>query len=108
MCEEIHASRIEKQVPIQSFDWGARVVARLRRGWIGIHMTTGVYSEAAQLEMVEDQYSILLINELDLIKELCRMARDDHSGEIRACIDHILGRDAVSVTSRWPEEILLE
>ncbi|MFE3206093.1 restriction endonuclease [Embleya sp. NPDC059237] len=44
----------------------ARVVARLRRGWIGIFVTTRYHSEAAQLEMVEDQYPIARVNGSDL------------------------------------------
>ncbi len=40
----------------------ARVVARLQRGWIGVFVTTGVFSRAAQLELAEDKYPIILIN----------------------------------------------
>jgi hypothetical protein len=86
----------------------ARVVARLRRGWIGIYVTTGAYSEPAQAEMVEDQYPIVLINGMSLVHELRSMARDDHGGNLSACIEHTLaGRHAVA-TNRRPEEILLQ
>ncbi|PJJ02807.1 restriction endonuclease [Streptomyces sp. 2333.5] len=86
----------------------ARVVARLRRGWIDVYVTTGAYSEPAQMEMVEDQYPIVLINGMDLVRELRSMARDDHGGDLPACIDHILSGQETAVTSRRPEEILLE
>src|SRR5690606_18779163 len=86
----------------------ARVVARLRRGWIGVYVTTGSYSEAAQLEMVEDQYPIVLVNGMSLVEELRNMARDDHAGDLTACIDHILKGHGLEVTGRRPEEILLE
>ncbi|MEV5498163.1 restriction endonuclease [Nonomuraea fuscirosea] len=86
----------------------ARVVARLRRGWIGVYVTTGAYSEAAQLEMVEDQYPIVLINGRDLISELRGIARDDHGSDLPACIEHILSASEKTVTNRRPEEILLE
>lgn len=86
----------------------ARVVARLRRGWIGVYVTTGAYSEPAQLEMVEDQYPVVLINGLDLVRELHLMARDDHGGDVETCIDQVLRGKDVAVTSRRPEEILLE
>ncbi|MGI5340046.1 restriction endonuclease [Streptomyces sp. CA-181903] len=86
----------------------ARVVARLRRGWIGVYVTTGAYSVPAQTEMVEDQYPIVLINGLGLARELKSMARDDHGGDLTICIERILsGRETV-VTNRRPEEILLE
>lgn len=86
----------------------ARVVARLRRGWIGIYVTTGAFSEPAQLEMVEDQYPIVLVNGLDLARELRSMARDDHANDLAACLSHILYAQGVPITSRRPEEILLE
>lgn len=86
----------------------ARVVARLRRGWIGVYVTTGVYSEAAQAEIHEDQYPIVLINGLDLVRELRQMARDDHGGDLQACLRHVLDSTATIITNRRPEEILLE
>lgn len=86
----------------------ARVVARLRRGWIGVYVTTGAYSVPAQIEMVEDQYPIVLISGLDLVHELRSMARDDHGGNVTACIEHILGGRETAITNRRPEEILLE
>jgi hypothetical protein len=86
----------------------ARVVARLRRGWIGVYVTTGAYSEPAQAEMVEDQYPIVLINGLELLRELRKIARDDHGGDLTACIEHILSQQETTVTNRRPEEILLE
>ncbi|WP_258311054.1 restriction endonuclease [Streptomyces sp. NWU49] len=86
----------------------ARVVARLRRGWIGVYVTTGAYSVPAQTEMVEDQYPIVLINGMDLARELRTMARDDHGGDLEACLEHILTGRETAVTNRRPEEILLE
>ncbi|MFF0642092.1 restriction endonuclease [Streptomyces tendae] len=86
----------------------ARVVARLRRGWIGVYVTTGAYSVPAQTEMVEDQYPIVLINGMDLARELRTIARDDHGGDLEACLEHILTGRETAVTNRRPEEILLE
>lgn len=40
----------------------ARVVARLQRGWIGVFVTTGLFSAKAQLELSQDKYPIVLIN----------------------------------------------
>ncbi|MFG2293381.1 restriction endonuclease [Streptomyces sp. NPDC048603] len=86
----------------------ARVVARLRRGWIGVYVTTGAYSEPAQAEMIEDQYPVVLVNGRDLLRELRGMARDDHGGNLTSCIEHILASEDTVVTNRRPEEILLE
>ncbi|MFJ8906827.1 restriction endonuclease [Streptomyces sp. NPDC102351] len=92
---------------VVSADQIARVVARLRRGWIGVYVTTGAYSVPAQTEMVEDQYPIVLVNGLDLARELRSMARDDHDGDLEGCIEHILRVRETAVTNRRPEEILL-
>ncbi|WP_329457131.1 restriction endonuclease [Streptomyces sp. NBC_01497] len=86
----------------------ARVVARLRRGWIGVYVTTGAYSESAQTEMVEDQYPIILLNGMSLVAELRSMARDDHGGDLAACIEHVLAGREIAITNRRPEEILLQ
>lgn len=85
----------------------ARVVARLRRGWIGVFVTTGAYSEPAQVEMVEDQYPIVLISGMDLLSELRAIARDDHGGDLMACMEHLVASESLAITNRRPEEILL-
>lgn len=51
----------------------ARVVARLQRGWIGVFVTTGVFSEAAQIELNQDKYPMILINGKRLATELRRL-----------------------------------
>lgn len=48
----------------------ARVVARLRRGWLGAFVTTGVYSDQAQMELLADEYPIVLINGRIVAQEL--------------------------------------
>ena len=46
----------------------ARTVARLKRGWIGVYVTTSYFSTAVQKEALDDQYPIMLINGLCLSK----------------------------------------
>lgn len=48
----------------------ARLVARLQRGWFGVFVTTGVFSTAAQQELYEDRYPVVLINGKRLAREL--------------------------------------
>lgn len=48
----------------------ARLVARLQRGWLGVFVTTGVYSRSAQIEIAEDKYPVILINGQRLAREL--------------------------------------
>jgi Restriction endonuclease len=91
-----------------SADQIARVVARLQRGWIGVYVTTGAFSEPAQLEIAEDQYPIVLINGLDLVKELRQIAWEDHGGELTSCVEHLLEARSTEILNRRPEEILLD
>lgn len=39
----------------------ARTVARLKRGWFGVYVTTSFFSRSVQLEVLDDQYPIMLI-----------------------------------------------
>jgi RNA-directed DNA polymerase len=58
------------------------VVARLQRGCIWVFVTTGVSSEFAQSEIVEDRYLIILINGLVLAEQVRHMANEDHAGDL--------------------------
>jgi hypothetical protein len=42
----------------------ARLVARLKRGWVGAFVTTQTFSEPLQKEILDDNYPLLLINGL--------------------------------------------
>ncbi|MFI0799851.1 restriction endonuclease [Amycolatopsis lurida] len=90
-----------------SADQVARVVARLQRGWIGVYVTTGAFSEAAQLEIVEDRYPIVLINGLLLAQQIRELANEDHRGDLKDCIAALTAGSGVEVVHRRPEEILL-
>jgi hypothetical protein len=48
----------------------ARLVARLRRGWIGVFVTTGTFSDRAQHELIEDNYPVVLVDGKRLVQEL--------------------------------------
>jgi len=39
----------------------ARTVARLKRGWFGVYVTTSYFSNNVQMEILDDQYPIMLI-----------------------------------------------
>lgn len=53
----------------------ARVVGRLRRGWIGVYVTTGSFSRRAQIEIVDDQYPVILITGGTLASTVRRMVQ---------------------------------
>lgn len=77
--------------PISAGDL-ARVVARLRRGWLGAYVTTATYSEPAQHELITDECPILLVDSLTLAGEVRRLAAQAHGGSI----------DKLSTTSSHP------
>ncbi len=87
-------------------DQVARVVARLRRGWIGVFVTTGVFSRQAQIEIVDDQYPLVLVNGRVLVEHVVRMAAADHGGDLDALLQTMVGDYETAVTHRRPEEIL--
>jgi len=53
----------------------ARVVARLQRGWVGVFITTGVFSEKCQKEVLLDKYPLVLINGMRLAEEIKEILR---------------------------------
>jgi hypothetical protein len=87
-------------------DQVARVVARLRRGWIGVYVTTGVFSTQAQAEVVDDQYPLLLIPGRVLAEQVLRMAVIDFDGDVDKLLVSIAGGYGEAITQRRPEEIL--
>ncbi|WP_410601814.1 restriction endonuclease [Amycolatopsis sp. lyj-90] len=90
-----------------SADQVARVVARLQRGWIGVYVTTGAFSENAQVEIVEDRYPIVLVNGLMVAQQVRQLANEDHRGDLEECITALTVGSTAEVVHRRPEEILL-
>lgn len=87
-------------------DQVARVVARLRRGWIGVFVTTGVFSKQAQIEIIDDQYPLVLINGRSLVDHVVRMAATDYGDDLDALLRDTASEYETAVTHRRPEEIL--
>lgn len=54
----------------------ARTVARLKRGWIGVYVTTSYFSEPVQREVIEDQYPLVMVDGYTLAKEVLKMAHE--------------------------------
>ena len=86
----------------------ARVVARLRRGWIGVFVTTGVFSKQAQVEVIDDGYPIVLVPGRLLVNEVRRLAELAHEGDVRAALEAASSSYSEAVTHRRPEEILAQ
>jgi hypothetical protein len=88
-------------------DQVARVVARLHRGWIGVFVTTGSFSRQAQIEVIDDQYPLVLVDGKTLAEQVIRMAATDHDGDLGALLASVTTDYGTAVTYRRPDEILL-
>lgn len=84
----------------------ARTVARLRRGWIGIYVTTSYFSEAVQREVIEDEYPIILVNGLRLAQEVIESAHEQGCQDVTSFLIGIDESYESSVVHRNPEEVL--
>lgn len=83
----------------------ARTVARLKRGWIGVHVTTGVFSKHVQQEVIEDQYPLLLVNGSKLATEILTMARE-RGVTLEELLDHLDELYPDYIQKRRPEDVL--
>jgi hypothetical protein len=86
----------------------ARTVARLRRGWVGVYVTTSYFSEAVQREVVGDQYLIILVNGLELSRVVLHLIQEGGFPNIEAFLTDVDHRYDSLVRTRRPEEILLD
>jgi len=84
----------------------ARVVARLRRGWIGAYVTTGSFSKQAQVEIIDDQYPVVLIPGGLLAATVRRLAAASHGGDLAALLETTVIDYPEAVTHRRSEEVL--
>ncbi|WP_020579907.1 restriction endonuclease [Actinopolymorpha alba] len=88
-------------------DQVARVVARLRRGWLGVFVTTGTFSKQAQIEVIDDQYPLVLVPGRILVEQVLRLAAADYGADLDALLADVLEGYPAAVTHRRPEEVLL-
>lgn len=89
-------------------DQVARLVARLRRGWVGVFVTTGHYSQQAQVEVVDDEYPVVLVNGRVLTETVRRLAEESYEGDVHRILEAAISEYRSAVTHRRPGEILGE
>jgi Restriction endonuclease AspBHI N-terminal/Restriction endonuclease len=84
----------------------ARTVARLRRGWIGVYVTTSYFTPQTQSEIIEDQYPIILVDGYRLAREInaVLLSRAVDCATFLAEID---AEYELQLARRSPEEVLL-
>lgn len=86
----------------------ARLVAKLKRGWLGVYVTTSSFSENVQQEILEDKYPLLLINGKKLAEEINEIVHDDGYKSLNEFLVKIDSEYKGSIQYRDPEEILSE
>lgn len=84
----------------------ARTVARLRRGWVGVYVTTSYFSEAVQREVIEDEYPIVLINGA-MVAEVVEELAHEMGVDVVDVLIYVDEQYDGMLSSRRPEELLL-
>lgn len=99
-CEQLNAATGGNHI--------ARTVARLRRGWVGVYVTTSYFSEPVQREILEDRYPILLINGQRLSREVLDAVHEGGFADVKAFLDDLDRKHDTQILQRDPEEILFD
>jgi hypothetical protein len=86
----------------------ARTVARLRRGWVGAYVTTSFFTDRTQIEVLEDQYPLIMVNGLELAQETLRLMEESGFASVEGLLDELEQDYSGIVMSRRPEEILFD
>jgi hypothetical protein len=83
----------------------ARTVARLRRGWLGVYVTTSYYSLPTQAEVVQDRYPLLLVTGLRLATEI-ELELNRVGGSLADLLADIEGRYGRVTELSDPDQVL--
>jgi len=84
----------------------ARTVARLKRGWFGVFVTTSSFSKSVQLEIIEDEYPLLLVSGGEVAMTALLLAEERGCSGIAAYLDLLDAEFDEMKARRRPEEIL--
>ena len=85
----------------------ARLVARLRRGWLGVYVTTSYFSARVQQEVIEDEYPVVMIHGKRLAEELMKILHESEVfSSVEDYLDYLSSDYEDRVRQRKPEEVL--
>jgi Restriction endonuclease AspBHI N-terminal/Restriction endonuclease len=84
----------------------ARTVARLKRGWLGVYVTTSYFSRAVQEEIFEDQYPIVLIAGLQVAQHVYAMFLKSGFQSLQQLLSGVDREYENQIANRRLEEIL--
>jgi hypothetical protein len=97
-CEKIESPTNARDI--------ARTVARLRRGWIGVYVTTGYFTTSTQTEVIQDRYPLLLVDGLLLATELDRELRRKGDPALKDLLAEIEARYGRLTELSDPDQVL--
>ena len=101
-------AKCEKTTVATSAQDLARTVARLRRGWLGIYVTTSFYSTQTQVEAREDAYPLVLVNGLQVAQAVLALALEQGYPNVEDWLDKVDEGYPERLRLRAPDEILAE
>jgi hypothetical protein len=84
----------------------ARTVARLKRGWVGVFVTTSYFSEPVQREVIEDEYPVLLVSGITVAEVAYQLMEQNGFDEIHLYLDMLDAEFEGLKARRRPEEVL--
>lgn len=84
----------------------ARTVARLKRGWIGVYVTTSYFSTSIQKEVSEDRYPLVMIPGLRVAEAIRTIAMRDGIS-VRELLERIDAKYKQRLANRDPEQVLI-
>ena len=86
----------------------ARTVAKFKRGWLGVYVTTSYFSDNVQIEILEDKYPLLLINGKKLAELVNEIVFDQGYKNVAEYLKKVDSEYEGLIQYRDPEEILFE
>jgi len=86
----------------------ARTVARLKRGWIGVYVSTSFFSEKVQEEVLEDKFPIILINGKRVAQEVLKNVQNGGFNSVQEYLENLDRNYESRIERRMPEEILFD
>lgn len=86
----------------------ARTVARLRRGWLGVYVTTGLFSTKAQEEIIEDEWPLMLINGAMVASTVRRLMIEQGVSDVAEFLQSLEDVYSTAILKRRPDEILFD
>jgi hypothetical protein len=84
----------------------ARTVARLRRGWLGVFVTTSFFSKNTQVEVYDDEYPLVLIHGRQLAEATSQLMAERGLADVNTFLGQVDLTYGARIDVRNPSEIL--